>query len=782
MKKIIFSAVCCLVTLATKAQNVGIGTTTPIEKLQVVGNIKTDTAKLNAIQLGPNRGLGKILTSDASGNGTWLPNTADIKALNGLSRTTDTVMLGGLLQTNTTIRLNTNSLSITDTGSVITIPVNQTSFPLSFALSNTATTQSFIAVNNSTLISIDIYIASLSNTAITLQLKDNAGNVLATTTNIYPSAINTWSSFNFSNLVLNGGQPYTLSLTSAVNTQVYYDSSNPYSSGSSSIGINADITFRIFVIDEKNALTVKAGKIGINNNNPTAGLDINGTLKINDGTNGVGKVLTSDATGKGSWQTMNIATLQGWGINGNTGNTVTHFLGTTDANDVVIKTNNIEKMRITNSGNVGIGTNNPLMKLHIVKTDSAVALLENIQALNTNVSNALYFKTGSGAAPYTGAIKTIGESVNAARMGLFTYASTSPNQLLERVSITDAGNVGIGTISPLMKLHVVKADSAVALLENTQILNTNISNALYFKTGNGLLPYTGALKTIGEGTGAARLGLFTSASFGANGLLERLSITDAGNVGIGTTAPLTKLHVKNVDEGVAMFENTQSLNTNINNSLYFKTGNGSFPYTGAIKTIGENSAAARLGFFTYASGATTGLLERMTVTDNGNVGIGTVTPSAKLDVNGGITVNGAVTLPIKVVTANYTTQAGDYTIVADMQNDVNKIINILLPSSPLTGRIIKIVAINIPVQTSDPVQSTHKGLVQIMNSTSTIIYENLYNWQSYINYTNQNNSGSWDRERQKIHESATLQFAGAAGWIVTDMNKVDYIAITRILE
>ncbi len=100
------------------------------------------------------------------------------------------------------------------------------------------------------------------------------------------------------------------------------------------------------------------------------------------------------------------------------------------------------------SGKMGIGTISPLMKLHVQSADSAVLLLENAQSLATGVSNALYFKTGSGAYPYTGAIKTIGQGTNVARLGLFTYADPSPNGLLERLSITDDGNVGIGTITP----------------------------------------------------------------------------------------------------------------------------------------------------------------------------------------------------------------------------------------------------------------------------------------------------------------------------------------------
>ncbi|MGB3081204.1 MAG: FG-GAP repeat protein, partial [Saprospiraceae bacterium] len=53
------------------SQNVGIGTITPVEKLDVEGNVKADTLKPNALQLLPNAGTGKILTSDVTGNASW---------------------------------------------------------------------------------------------------------------------------------------------------------------------------------------------------------------------------------------------------------------------------------------------------------------------------------------------------------------------------------------------------------------------------------------------------------------------------------------------------------------------------------------------------------------------------------------------------------------------------------------------------------------------------------------------------------------------------------------
>jgi hypothetical protein len=55
-------------------------------------------------------------------------------------------------------------------------------------------------------------------------------------------------------------------------------------------------------------IVTTAGKIGIGTTSPTAKLDVSGTVKIADGTQGSGKVLTSDASGNASWQTAAVTT------------------------------------------------------------------------------------------------------------------------------------------------------------------------------------------------------------------------------------------------------------------------------------------------------------------------------------------------------------------------------------------------------------------------------------------------------------------------------------------
>jgi len=57
---------------------------------------------------------------------------------------------------------------------------------------------------------------------------------------------------------------------------------------------------------------------------------------------------------------------EAWLLTGNAGtNPATNFLGTTDAQPLVIRTSNTERMRVTANGNVGIGTTAPGAKMHV---------------------------------------------------------------------------------------------------------------------------------------------------------------------------------------------------------------------------------------------------------------------------------------------------------------------------------------------------------------------------------------------------------------------------------
>jgi hypothetical protein len=128
-----------------------------------------------------------------------------------------------------------------------------------------------------------------------------------------------------------------------------------------------------------------------------------------------------------------------------------------------------------------------------------------------------------------------------------------------------------------------------------------------------------------------------------------LNIIDGqGNVGINTGTPSHKLHIVSNSEGILALDNNSPAATGLTASMYFGndiSGQGlGFKYIGAIKSILTSSSEARMGLFTFASNTPGGLQEHLTILDDGRVGINTVTPTYRLDVNGNFHASQAATL------------------------------------------------------------------------------------------------------------------------------------------
>jgi len=154
--------------------------------------------------------------------------------------------------------------------------------------------------------------------------------------------------------------------------------------------------------------------------------------------------------------------------------------------------------------------------------------------------------------------------------------------------VTTGGNVGIGTTSPNSKLDVTGGDITV---------NTTGTGFMNFKySGNSI----GSIQTDG-------LDIKINAT-------SDLVLLPGSNVGIGTTSPSSKLEVK--------------MNDAANNRLGF-TGDGST--TGAAMWTNWQTGNSYLDF---RLGGTTDTYTKMRITNAGNVGIGTTSPNAKLDVVG----------------------------------------------------------------------------------------------------------------------------------------------------
>ena len=301
-----------------------------------------------------------------------------------------------------------------------------------------------------------------------------------------------------------------------------------------------------------------------------------------------------------------------------TGGNTDLMFGTSSGNTLPV-----ERMRIVNNGNVGIGTNNPTARLH----------LHNITA-NSDVG--IRFTDGTSGATSADGF-SIGEDSNQ-RAYLWNNEDTDmafATNKIERLTIKNDGNVGIGTAIP----------------ETTLDVNGNLLIRAYGTTGSGTRgiffrpdfvttnQYNCSILTFDHGGGGTTDGLsingFDGLSFctGAGTRQERMRIAENGNVGIGNTNPQRPLCVNtaNATGGLKLIGGT-----NLGGDFWW------MGFTHGTSTLDSNDRA-RIGITISSTGAgnlyfTTGLagsqVESMRIASDGNVGIGTNNPQQRLDIQG----------------------------------------------------------------------------------------------------------------------------------------------------
>jgi hypothetical protein len=164
----------------------------------------------------------------------------------------------------------------------------------------------------------------------------------------------------------------------------------------------------------------------------------------------------------------------------------------------------------------------------------------------------------------------------------------------ERVRITSAGSVGIGTSSPSYQLDV-QGTTTTAQIRSTSTTAGNYPKLIFNHAGNDGF-------TVGGGDGLRFLASTTT---------EVMRITSAGNVGIGTSSPSARLHVAGGADST--IRNTAS------------SGSSWFVGSNASGYILHNESNTSMLFTTNGT-------ERMRIDSAGNVGIGTSSPSNRLSV------------------------------------------------------------------------------------------------------------------------------------------------------
>lgn len=389
-----------------------------------------------------------------------------------------------------------------------------------------------------------------------------------------------------------------------------------------------------------------------------------------------GQCLTTSASGA-----VTSTSCGGGGLTGTVGQ-VAYFSGT----DTAVGTSSLY---LSTAGNVGIGTTTPTTKLTVHGNTAGV---DGVTVVNANASGQATYTVSSDTA--TGYFRAYGSGIGYGLGGNTSFGSNSGLVLFtngnvtsggsdsiqfrtggyestqERMRITSAGNVGIGTSTPSAKLDVYGGNiSLTNSVPQIQLIGTEASGK-----NIGLYEYQGTFNI--DWTGNATL-------FTANGNTGNITMGTSGlggNVGIGTSSPQHQLHnwISSASQLNTALENYGTggaayiLRTNNTASRYFGV-EGSTPYKlhiGAGQTVGSSawmtmdaglvgigttspfarlSVHAAAGETSFAVGSSTGT--NFVVDSSGNVGIGTATPTTKLHL--------------------YNATA-DSTVVASFQNDARR--------------------------------------------------------------------------------------------------------------
>ena len=274
-----------------------------------------------------------------------------------------------------------------------------------------------------------------------------------------------------------------------------------------------------------------------------------------------------------------------------------------------------ERMRIDSNGQVGIGTSSPGYKLDVDSTAAGdwITRIKN----QSSTGYGLYVQSSNNAAQYL--------------LGLH-------NGDAYQFIVNGAGSVGIGTTSPNQegfgsgnRALSVKAPSSggVANLELIGLGNAD----------NDELGYVNFMSQSATNSAASIVGLrHTSDTSGklvfrtAN--VERMRITENGDVGIGDLTPSSSLQAfGSASKGLSIANQQPTI-------ALTDTDTGSrrayLAYEGGSYQFYLSSPESN-GIMTFQTG---GFNERMRITSGGNVGIGTTSPNQQLDVSGNIAVRG----------------------------------------------------------------------------------------------------------------------------------------------
>jgi hypothetical protein len=303
------------------------------------------------------------------------------------------------------------------------------------------------------------------------------------------------------------------------------------------------------------------------------------------------------------------------------------------------------------SGNVGIGTTSP------------------VNALDVGTASVGTFQGTAMAVSSNNGISTVGVGQSQTARGRLkwhynateasSFMSLSVSGGLQPLVLQDAGgNVGIGTTAPASLLDLRKDASGAAgpIFTLSNITGgTGAGGAIDFSNPGLGVPQQAQIRSSDNNDWSANLLFLTKVpGAGTNALAERMRISSNGNVGIGTTSPGGPIDIRdssgrqllwNMSGAGHTFLNANGGNVHVAANLYFNGTNWNRYNTGAAGGMWWAASDGTLGVLQVGAGANpvAAFSQPLFINTSGYVGLGTNTPTFKLDVqNGAVNASGGL--------------------------------------------------------------------------------------------------------------------------------------------
>ncbi|MBN8572445.1 MAG: hypothetical protein J0M05_00900 [Candidatus Kapabacteria bacterium] len=629
---------------------------------------------------------GQVLLSNGTGTPTWGSPTAAIIGANGITKSGDTIKLGGSLNQNTNIPFGTRSLTLSNSGDAGNVVIGK--FTTAGIVKNSAA---------GVLSTGQVNLASSSEVTGTLGITNGGTGLTSAGANgtmlVSNGTIWTLLAPGSTNQVLTitgGGVP----AWSAASVDWSILGNSGINPASNFLGTTtaADMRIRTNNIERINILS--GGNVRLESNAGTAqqlqfenpagtfstniiagaqGADITYTLPTTQGV--ANTVLTNNGSGAMSWQSV-AALANAWSLIGNSGtNPTNNFLGTTDAQDLRLRTNNIERLNILSGGNVRLESNaGTAQQLQLENPAGTFSTNFVAGAQGANITYTL-----PTALPGTNGVLT---SNNTGTQSWSTVDLSGGNQILtgQGVATRVAFWGSTNTLTSSANLFWDNTNTRLGVGSPTPSQELDVNGDILIRSSNGQLQFTGnstGITTINAGSqGATNINytLPTAAPTGtvsalisngsgqwswlsadnpngqdgfwtlrgnagtstANNFIgttdnvdlrirtnntERIRVESGGNVGIGNIDAQDILHIH---------DGSNATYLKITNTNSGSGGNDGFDIGITTSSVGELRLRENqnMAFFTNNN-------QRMVIENGGDVGIGTTNAAERFHVDGG---------------------------------------------------------------------------------------------------------------------------------------------------